>query len=245
MSRSNDCSSTYDVCVMSAAVPGDRSVNTFPQRNVCKEPLQRYLGGLSWRHGTHRRLSRSPRASRRSATPSGCGCWACCEPRAPATATTLAARLELNTGATSYHLRQLAEGTASSSRTTERGNASRPVVAGRAPDHARRLHHAARTPEDQDTYDAYLQAVAISYRRPLQQSLTERRNLPPAWHDAWDISDWHLRLTAARAKALVEAVHALIEEYGEDAEDDEDAETFRINVNAFLRPGTVVAEDES
>jgi len=59
------------------------------------------------------------------------------------------------------------------------------------------------------------------------------------------MSDWNIRLTATRAKALLEAVHALIEEYGEDAEDDDDAETFRINVNAFVRPGTVVAEDES
>ena len=40
------------------------------------------------------------------------------------------------------------------------------------------------------------------------------------------MSDWNIRLTAARAKALLEAVHALIEEYGEDAEDDDDAETF-------------------
>ena len=59
------------------------------------------------------------------------------------------------------------------------------------------------------------------------------------------MSDWNIRLTAVRAKALVEAVHALIEEYGEDADDDEDAATFRINVNAFVRPGTVVSEDAS
>ena len=59
------------------------------------------------------------------------------------------------------------------------------------------------------------------------------------------MSDWNIRLTAERAKALVEGVHALIEGYGEDAEDDEDAATFRINVNAFVRPGTVVSEDES
>ena len=87
--------------------------------------------------------------------------------------------------------------------------------------------------------------MAISYHDQLQQSLTERRMLPPAWHEAWDMSDWNIRLTAARAKALVEAVHELIEGFGEDADDDEDAATYRINVNAFVRPGTVVLEDES
>jgi hypothetical protein len=40
-------------------------------------------------------------------------------------------------------------------------------------------------------------------------------------------------------------VHELIEGFGEDADDDEDAATYRINVNAFVRPGTVVLEDES
>ena len=160
-----------------------------------------------------------------------------------ATATTLAARLGLNSGATSYHLRQL-EKAGFIVEDEERGNGRDRWW--RAAHQATRADSTtARTPEEQDTYDGYLQAVAISYHDQLQQSLTERRVLPPAWHDAWDMSDWNIRLTAARAKALLEAVHALIEDYGEDAEDDDDAETFRINVNAFVRPGTVVAEDES
>jgi hypothetical protein len=44
----------------------------------------------------------------------------------------------------------------------------------------------------------------------------------------------------------VEAVHALIDEWGEDG--DEDARQFRIQLNAFVRPGTVppaLPEDES
>ncbi len=159
-----------------------------------------------------------------------------------ATATTLAARLGLNSGATSYHLRQL-EKAGFIAEDQERGNGRDRWW--RAAHQATRADSTtARTPEEQDTYDAYLQAVAISYHDQVQHSLTERRILPPAWHEAWDMSDWQLRLTPERAKALVEAVHTLVEEYREDADDDERAAAFRINVNAFVRPGTVVPEDD-
>ena len=41
--------------------------------------------------------------------PTGCGCWACCGPTGPRRRRRLAARLGINTGQTSYHLRQLAQ----------------------------------------------------------------------------------------------------------------------------------------
>ena len=69
------------------------------------------------------------------------------------------------------------------------------------------------------------------------------RLLPRAWRDAGNLSDWKLRLTPARAKALVEALHAWSRTWPEDADDAEDAAPFMVNVNAFLRPGTVVPED--
>ncbi len=159
-----------------------------------------------------------------------------------ATATTLAARLGLNSGATSYHLRQLQKA-GFIGEDEERGN-GRDRWWRAAHQSTRTDSSTATTPEEHDTYDAYLQAVAISYHDQLQQSLAERRILPLPWQEAGDMSDWNLKLTAGRAKALVEAVHALIEEYGED-EDDESATAFRINVNAFVRPGTVALEDES
>ena len=224
---------------MSVGSPASgRSTPGFSQRNVCKD----IFAVLPWTHGTHRRLSR-PRGPQGAQPPGPAPDPGPAANQGGATATTLAARLGLNSGATSYHLRQL-EKAGFIVEDEERGNGRDRWW--RAAHQATRADSTtARTPEEQDTYDGYLQAVAISYHDQLQQSLTERRVLPPAWHDAWDMSDWNIRLTAARAKALLEAVHALIEEYGEDAEDDDDAETFRINVNAFVRPGTVVAEDES
>ena len=141
-----------------------------------------------------------------------------------ATATTLAARLGLNTGATSYHLRQLAKA-GFIVEDDERGN-------GR--DRWWRAAHQATRADSTTGEDAGGRRTRTTPTSRPSRSATptssssrssERRNLPPAWHDAWDISDWNIRLTAVRAKALVEAVHALVEEYGEDAEDDEDAAT--------------------
>jgi len=159
----------------------------------------------------------------------------------PATATMLATRLGLNSGATSYHLRQL-EKHGFIVEDTTRGNARDRWW--RAAHHYTQADAAeATTPEEHDTYDAYLQAVGVIYTEQLQHSLEERRTLPAAWQDAGDLSDWSLHLTPDRAKALVEALHELIEGWPEDPADAPGAASFRVNVNAFVRPGTLATED--
>ena len=159
----------------------------------------------------------------------------------PATATMLATRLGLNSGATSYHLRQL----------EKHGFIVEDTTRGNARDRWWRAAHPytqadaaeATTPEEHDTYDAYLQAVGVIYTEQLQHSLEERRTLPAAWQDAGNLSDWSLHLTPERAKALVEALHELIEGWPEDPADTPGAASFRVNVNAFVRPGTLATED--
>ena len=159
----------------------------------------------------------------------------------PATATTLATRLGLNSGATSYHLRQL-ERHGFVVEDTERGNARDRWW--RAAHSFTRIDAAdATTPEEHDTYDAYLQAVGVIYAEQLQHSLEERRTLPAPWQDAGNLSDWSLHLTPERAKALVEALHELVEGWEEDSAGTPDAAEFRVNINAFVRPGTLGAED--
>ena len=159
----------------------------------------------------------------------------------PATATTLATRLGLNSGATSYHLRQL-ERHGFVVEDTERGNARDRWW--RAAHSFTRIDAAdATTPEEHDTYDAYLQAVGVIYAEQLQHSLEERRTLPAPWQDAGNLSDWSLRLTPERAKALVEELHELVEGWEEDSAGTPDAAEFRVNINAFVRPGTLGAED--
>src|SRR4051812_33423675 len=136
----------------------------------------------------------------------------------PATATTLAVRLGLNTGATSYHLRQLAQH-GFVTEDTERGN-------GR--DRWWRAAHQSTTtdtaapadPEDQEALEAYLQSVAVVMTQTLQRSVEELALLPPEWGDATTYSDWLIRLSPARARALVERLAEVLRaEPEEDAED--------------------------
>ncbi|MFL6108172.1 MAG: helix-turn-helix domain-containing protein [Marmoricola sp.] len=160
----------------------------------------------------------------------------------PATATTLATRLGLNSGATSYHLRQL-EKHGFVVEDTERGNArDRWWRAAHSTTQTDSAH--ITSPEEHDTYDAYLQAVVLYQQDRLQRSLEERRLLPEGWRNAGDMSDFALRLTYARAEELVRAVHALVEDFQQDDEDP-DAAPFVLNVTAFVRPGSLELENEA
>jgi DNA-binding transcriptional ArsR family regulator len=158
----------------------------------------------------------------------------------PATATTLAARLGLNTGATSYHLRQLAEhGFVVDD--PERGNGRDRwwAAAHRATESD---PASAASPEEQDTHDAYLQAVAIMYTEQLQRAVEERRLLPFPWQKASTFSDWQLRLTPQRARALTQKLMAVIHEFDEDPDDAHEAGAFVLQLSAFPRPGIVTGD---
>ena len=158
----------------------------------------------------------------------------------PATATTLARELSLNTGATSYHLRQLAEH-GFIAEDTERGDAR---------DRWWRAAHQStranltdrRDDEDAESAEAYLQTVALMYTETLMQAVAERRYLPEPWQRASTTSDWHLRLTAERAEQLVDRLAELVDEWEEADPGVEGAGDFVVNLNAFPRPGTVVSE---
>jgi predicted ArsR family transcriptional regulator len=154
----------------------------------------------------------------------------------PATATSLAQRLGLNTGATSYHLRQLAQH-GFIEEDTERGTGRDRWW--------RASHDATRTDMDQagasdEDVEAYLSTVALLYGDRLRAAVAELRFLPEEWRAVGTLSDWEVRLTPARADALVKALTALVEE-AEDS-DEEDAAPFSVNINAFLRPGALEAD---
>ena len=150
----------------------------------------------------------------------------------PATATTLAARLDLNTGATSYHLRQLAQH-GFIEEDTERGNARDRWW--------RATHDATRTEfrgdEITDDVEAYLATVALIYGERLRTAVAELRFYPEEWQGVSTLSDWHFTLTPARANALVQALTAIVEDV-EDS-DEEGAAGFIVNLNAHLRPGEI------
>jgi len=148
-----------------------------------------------------------------------------------ATATTLAARLDLNTGATSYHLRQLAQH-GFIEEDTERGNARDRWW--------RAAHTSTRTDVGragigEEDLEAYLSTVALLYGDRLRAAVAEMGFLPPAWRHVGTLSDWEISLTPADADALVQSLVRTIEET-RDSEGD-DAVPFAVNLNAFVRPG--------
>jgi DNA-binding transcriptional ArsR family regulator len=154
-----------------------------------------------------------------------------------ATATTLAASLGLNTGATSYHLRQLAQhGFVVDDETRGNGRdrwwkAAHQATTAAADPHPDR--------ETRQTLDAYLQSVAVIHTEQLQGAIEERSVLSDEWRGASTFSDWNLRLTPRRAHALVEALARVLTETDED--DDEEAAEFVVQVSAFPRPGVLGA----
>lgn len=157
----------------------------------------------------------------------------------PATATTLATRLGLNTGATSYHLRQL-ERHGFVVEDAGRGNARERWW--------KAAHQATMTdtappddPEDKETLEAYLQTVAVVMTQTLQRSVEELALLPAEWADATTYSDWVIRLTPARARALVERIAELLQ--AEPEEDGEDAVQYVVQLNGFPYPGRVGGAD--
>jgi DNA-binding transcriptional ArsR family regulator len=192
-----------------------------------------------------------PLPSRSSITPSAAGLRALSHPtrlkilkrlrlQGAATATMLAGELGLNTGATSYHLRQLGEH-GFVVEDTERGDARDRWW--KAAHQSTFADLSARTDDEEaDSAEGYLQSVALMYTETLMQYAAEHRFLPQPWKDASTTSDWNLRLTAPTADRLVVALVEVIERFSEQEEPGADgAETFVVNLNAFPQPGTVAA----
>ena len=152
----------------------------------------------------------------------------------PATATSLAVRLGLNSGATSYHLRQLHQhGFVVDD--LERGNGRERWW--------KAAHQSTSTeppanPDERAAQDAFLQAVAVVQTELLQRAVEEHELLPDPWREASRFNDWMVRLTPRKAAALVSAMEAVVE--GVDEDDDETAGVgeFMIVMQAYPRPGT-------
>lgn len=159
----------------------------------------------------------------------------------PATATSLAERLRLNSGATSYHLRQLAQhGFVEDD--AERGNRRErwwKAV------HSSTTSRSSRdgTPEHREASDAFGQAVAVVHSENLQRAMEERPLLPEPWRAASTLSDWELRLTPEHAEQLKDAISELVTGWPEDEPGTEGADLFTVALHTFPYPGRVVPED--
>lgn len=140
----------------------------------------------------------------------------------PATATQLAERTGQSSGATSYHLRQLAA-YGFVVEDTERS-------AGRRDRYWRAAHRMTMfdPPRDADEADLalgeeYLRIVADANARRVQAAIaglaTIEQDLGTGWMDGFTLSDLHLRLTLDEARSLVAELDALAARYRQDDPD--------------------------
>ncbi|MER5747683.1 winged helix-turn-helix domain-containing protein [Streptomyces sp. NPDC002225] len=125
----------------------------------------------------------------------------------PATATTLARRLNANTGATSYHLRQLAE---------YGFIVEAPSRGGRRERWWQAAHVNTVLPDDpalegEDGLGAaYLQALGRVWSDAMTAAIDATPALSPEWRDAQDFGDYVLTLTPAEAEELSAEIHRLL-----------------------------------
>lgn len=165
----------------------------------------------------------------------------------PSTATRLAGRLGLASGATSYHLRQLAAH-GFIVEDTERG-------AGRerwwqAAHQVTKVPTGGDDPEMVEATDGFLRGVAAFWSEQVNRAIDERPTLPPRWRGASVFDDYLLRLTPEELYELRGELRELFARYRLD-----DSSTVQsappgsapviFQLQAFPRPGALPAEEES
>ena len=156
----------------------------------------------------------------------------------PATASGLAARLGLNSGATSYHLRQLAlHGFIVED--AGRGNARERWW--------RAAHESTNFGEGDGGNDALEAGVAFSQAalngqiRQMQRALQHHARLTPDWRKASTVSDYYIPLTSGQAETLITKLQDLLWETMQSApplgtDYPEGVEPFAVILHAFPRP---------
>lgn len=125
----------------------------------------------------------------------------------PQTATTLATRLGLNSGATSYHLRQLArhgfiEADAERGNKRDRWWKARHEVTSYSASGAEG--------EAQDASLAMIQAVITHHAGQMQRAHDSFSDLPAEWRQAQSFNDFTIPLPPQGAKALMEELLAVL-----------------------------------
>lgn len=152
----------------------------------------------------------------------------------PATATTLAQRLGINTGATSYHLRQLAA----------YGLIVEDEAQGNARDrwwkaaHQRTYLKSSDFRSDETT--AYLTAIAEVHAANLRLAAQEAPTLSDEWRNAGAMNDYWLLLTPEQTAAMLEDLYEVVSRYRSHEDVDGAPETARrvtVQLEAFRSPG--------
>jgi DNA-binding transcriptional ArsR family regulator len=154
----------------------------------------------------------------------------------PATASQLAARLGESSGATSYHLRQLAahgfvEDAPEHGKGRERW--------WQAVDQALVFDSAEfkdAGPEVRGLAEVFLHEVAGTHARELSTWLGTRGDWAEAWSRSSDMSDATLRLTPELAGELIHKMHELIDGYRDLVPDKDTPEAEQVRIHTHLFP---------
>lgn len=161
---------------------------------------------------------RDPRALRALAHPLRGSLLGLLRLEGPSTATRLGQRLGESSGATSYHLRQLAAF----------GFVDEVPDAGNGRERWWRALHRSTRWDTQDFLDepAGREIVEeLSYRQLTQQSRVlaahaeQREDLDDAWRAAVSLNDWALRLSPAKARELTDELNAVLARWRDDHEE--------------------------
>lgn len=156
----------------------------------------------------------------------------------PATASGLGERLGESSGATSYHLRQLAEsGLVEDAPELGKGRERwwRSVHEGSAFESAAFRTHA--DPEVRGAIDVVLHETATTHAQELNTWLGTMDDWSPEWQRGWDMSDFKVRLTPELAQELYEKLHDVVESYRDRVpEGTEGSAVVRTHLHTFPRP---------
>lgn len=132
----------------------------------------------------------------------------------PATASGLAARTGQSSGATSYHLRQLA---AYGFIVEDNDLGTDRERWWRAAHRTTSMEVAAETDDESQIFaEEYLRGVANGYAERMYLWVDSLAHQPKSWADAGTISDWMLRLTPEQALALTEKLSAFVQQYADE-----------------------------
>jgi DNA-binding transcriptional ArsR family regulator len=187
------------------------------QRKLCKGFFALYSRGVTEDLPPIVDVS-DPRALRALAHPLRTSLLGLLRAEGPSTASRLGQRLGESSGATSYHLRQLAgfgfveevpgEGTA-----RERW--------WRARHRSTRWHteEVVDQPGGREVVEEFVHLSLSRHRRLLAAHAEQRDGLAEVWRDATSLNDWALHLSPARARELTDELNALLERWRTEAEE--------------------------
>jgi DNA-binding transcriptional ArsR family regulator len=153
----------------------------------------------------------------------------------PQTATSLAGRLGVNTGATSYHLRQLADAglvREDDSRGNARDRWWKSAHQGTEFDKAELLD------QEPELALGFLHGVGQTYAENIFGYIDAMQTMPEDWRDASVLSDFFFHLRADQLDAMMQEVFAVLERYKTadlTAPLPEGAEQVTVQIQAFPR----------